>query len=92
MVQDAQSTSKLFKKYFDGVFISAGGYTPETAKQAVESGMIEAVAFGRLFISNPDLPELIGAGANLNAYNRATFYGGLDKGYTDYTFMDKKSE
>lgn len=92
LVQDAPSTSKLFKKYFDGVFISAGGYTPETAKQAVESGMIEAVAFGRLFISNPDLPERIGAGANLNVYNRATFYGGLDKGYTDYTFMDKESE
>jgi N-ethylmaleimide reductase len=80
-------TSKIFKPYFKGVFISAGGYTPDTAKQVVENGEAEAIAFGRLFIANPDLPERIKSGKHLNPYNRNTFYGGSDKGYTDYPFL-----
>ncbi len=83
---DAPNTSELFRREFGGVFISAGGYTPESAKHAVESGLVDAVAFGRLYIANPDLPERIQVGAPLNKYNRATFYGGADKGYTDYPF------
>jgi N-ethylmaleimide reductase len=42
------------------------------------------VAFGRLFIANPDLPERIRRGASLNRYDRTTFYGGDARGYTDY--------
>lgn len=84
---DMPSTSELFRKNFSGVFISAGGYAPESAKQAVESGLADAVAFGRLYIANPDLPERIRSGAALNKYNRATFYGGAEKGYTDYPFL-----
>lgn len=84
---DAPHTAELFRGKFNGTFISAGGYTPDSAKQAVESGMADAVAFGRWFISNPDLPERIRAGAEMNKYNRATFYGGAEKGYTDYPFM-----
>ncbi len=86
--QSAPCTSKLFKPYFHGAFISAGGYTPESAKQAVENGMADAIAFGRLFIANPDLPERIKEGKELNPYNRATFYGGSAQGYTDYPFLD----
>lgn len=81
-------TSKIFKPYFKGVFISAGGYTPDTAKQVVENEEAEAIAFGRLFIANPDLPERIKAGKYLNPYNRNTFYGGSAKGYTDYPFLN----
>jgi len=87
VVGDAPSTSALFRQAFDGVFISAGGYTPESAKQTVEAGLADAVAFGRLYIANPDLPERIKAGAALNPYHRATFYGGAEKGYTDYPFL-----
>lgn len=88
VAEDAPSTSRLFKKLFDGAFISAGGYTPETAKQSVEASEVDAVAFGRHYIANPDLPERILAGKTLNPYQRATFYGGAEKGYTDYAFMD----
>lgn len=87
VASDVPSASELFRKKFDGAFISAGGYTPETARHAVESGLADAVAFGRLFIANPDLPERIKTGAALNKYNRATFYGGAEKGYTDYPFL-----
>jgi N-ethylmaleimide reductase len=82
-------TSELFRKEFQGAFISAGGYTPETAQQALESGFADAVAFGRLYIANPDLPKRIKAGAPFNAYDRATFYGGAAKGYTDYPFLSE---
>jgi N-ethylmaleimide reductase len=84
---EASCTSEIFRQHFSGVFISAGGYTPETARKAVESGLADAVAFGRIYIANPDLVERIQSGAPLNPYNRATFYGGAEKGYTDYTFL-----
>ena len=56
----------------------------EDAKKAIETGEVDAVAFGRIFIANPDLPKRIKTNAPLNPYNRATFYGGNEKGYTDY--------
>jgi len=81
---DLPNTSALFRKSFKGIFISAGGYTPENAKQVAENNQVDAVAFGRLFISNPDLPERIKSGLTLTHYDRSTFYGGAEKGYTDY--------
>jgi N-ethylmaleimide reductase len=86
---DAPSTSALFKKLFKGTFISAGGYNAENAQEAVANGSVDAVAFGRLFIANPDLPERIKSGAALNKYDRNTFYGGAEKGYTDYPFLSE---
>ena len=86
---NAPSTSELFRKSFGGTFISAGGYTPESAKAAISNGQADAIAFGRYFISNPDLPERIRKGVALNPYNRATFYGGAEKGYTDYPFLSE---
>lgn len=80
----APSTSELFRKTFKNTLISAGGYDAENAKSAVSSGQVDAVAFGRLFISNPDLPERLKQTSNLNKYDRNTFYGGGEKGYTDY--------
>ncbi len=84
---DAPDVAALFTKLFGGPVISAGGYKADTALAAVESGKATAVAFGRTFIANPDLPERIRVGAELNPYNRATFYGGAAEGYTDYPFM-----
>lgn len=83
-VPNAPDAAKLFRKLFHGVLISAGGYTPETAKQAVAENVADAVAFGRLFIANPDLPKRVLLSSELNAYDRSTFYGGTEKGYTDY--------
>jgi len=82
--ENAPNTAKLFRKFFDGIFISAGGYNRDNAISAVESGLVDAVAFGRLFIANPDLPERLKLDAPLNKYNRDTFYGGAETGYTDY--------
>lgn len=84
----APDAAAAFRKAFSGVLISAGGYTPQTAQAALAQGQADAVAFGRLFIANPDLPRRIEQQAPLNAYERATFYGGGAKGYTDYPSLE----
>jgi len=84
VVTEAPETRTIFRKSFKGTLISAGGYVRDEALKAVESGTVDAVAFGRLFISNPDLPKRLELGSELNSYDRQTFYGGGEKGYTDY--------
>ena len=80
----APDAASRFKARFGGAVIAAGGFTRETAAKTVASGAADAIAFGRLFIANPDLPERFRRGAPLNRYDRATFYGGDARGYTDY--------
>jgi N-ethylmaleimide reductase len=81
---DSADNASLFRRLFAGPMISAGGYTPELAVDVVEAGRADAVAFGRMFIANPDLPERIRTGAVLNVFDRPTSYGGGAHGYTDY--------
>lgn len=88
---DAPLTADLFRQYFNGTLISAGGYDRSLALKAVEEGKADAVAFGRYFISNPDLPERLKQNAPLNPYQRATFYGGAEKGYTDYPALSAQA-
>ena len=82
--EDAPVTSELFRKVYQGQFITAGGYDQAMGEKALEEGLADAVAYGRLYISNPDLVERFQKNASLNPYNRATFYGGHEVGYTDY--------
>ena len=74
----------FFRPIFNGTIITAGGYSFETGNAAIASGHADLVAFGRLYIANPDLPERFAANAPLNTPDRTTFYGGNAKGYTDY--------
>ena len=64
------------------------GYNRELAIDAVESGKADLVAFGKLFIANPDLVERLKDETALNAPDQGTFYGGGAKGYTDYPSLD----
>jgi N-ethylmaleimide reductase len=82
--ETAIETTKLFRKSFNGVLISAGGYNPQNAKEAIEQDSADAIAFGRLYISNPDLVKRVKEKNELSKYDRTTFYGGDQKGYTDY--------
>jgi N-ethylmaleimide reductase len=72
------------KAAFPGPIVGAGAYTTEKAQRLLDAGFIDAVAFGRSYIANPDLAERLRAGADLNAPNPKTFYGGGAEGYTDY--------
>jgi N-ethylmaleimide reductase len=86
--QNVPSAMVLFRPLWRGVLITAGGFTGETAETAIAQGHADAIAFGRIFISNPDLPRRLQQGFPLTPYNRATFYGGEAAGYTDYPVHD----
>ena len=85
-----ENEKKLWSRY-SGTIIAADGFMPDTAAQYVENKWADAIAFGRNFISNPDLPQRIETDAELNPYDRDTFYGGGEKGYTDYPFLHKQN-
>ncbi len=87
--QNVPSAMVLFRPLWKGVLIAAGGFTGETANAAIAEGHADAVAFGRIFISNPDLPRRLQHGFPITPYNRATFYGGDVAGYTDYPVYDE---
>ncbi|MDN7356242.1 N-ethylmaleimide reductase [Acetobacter senegalensis] len=72
------------RRIYPGVIIGAGSYTLEKAEDMLSRGYIDAVAFGRTFLANPDLPTRFRIGAPLNSADPETFYGGAEKGYTDY--------
>lgn len=77
------------KKLFGGVYIDNEGFTKETAEKVIEAGDADAIAFGKLFIANPDLPERFAKNAPLNTPDPPTFYATGPKGYTDYPFLDQ---
>uniref|UniRef100_A0A0E0KR16 NADH:flavin oxidoreductase/NADH oxidase N-terminal domain-containing protein n=1 Tax=Oryza punctata TaxID=4537 RepID=A0A0E0KR16_ORYPU len=77
---------------FKGTFIAASGYNKDGNK-AVSTGYTDLVAYGRLFLSNPDLPRRFEIDAPLNKYNRETFYiSDPVIGYTDYPFSHQMSK
>lgn len=86
--QGAVAAERL-RKVFKGKIIGAGGFEPDTAEAAVEEGVVDAVAFGRHFVSNPDLPRRIKEGLPLTDYDRDTFYTFDSRGYTDYPFYSE---
>jgi N-ethylmaleimide reductase len=80
----------VLRKIFNGAYMANGGYTGETAEQSLRNDLSDFVAFGVPFISNPDLPERIKQGADLNEADPNTFYGGGAKGYLDYPSLDEQ--
>ncbi|HVU17888.1 MAG TPA: alkene reductase [Candidatus Didemnitutus sp.] len=72
------------KQAFGGVYIANQGFTAASAQRALEAGEADAVAWGKWFIANPDLPRRLKLGSPLNEADASTFYGGSVKGYTDY--------
>lgn len=77
-----------FRAVFRGPLMANCGYTRETAEAAITSGAADLVAFGRPYISNPDLVERFAAGAALNPdAAQSTWYAGGEKGYIDYPVM-----
>ena len=84
---NAPDNARLFRPAFSGPLISAGAYTPESGALTLDNGEADAIAFGRLFLANPDLVTRVQQGVSLNSPDRSTFYGGSARGYTDYPTM-----
>lgn len=79
-----EPTAAHFRDVFSSPIIVNGGYTEETANAVLASGHADAVAFGRLFISNPDLVARFEIGASLQEADSSTFYTPGPEGYIDY--------
>ncbi len=86
--QAPDSIGPAIKEAFGGVFIANEAFTRESAERALAEGKADAVAFGKLFIANPDLPERFAHHAPLNEWNSATFYSGGASGYVDYPALE----
>ena len=80
------------KQAFGGVYIANERFTCQTAEQAIENGEADAVAFGVMFIANPDLPKRMQLHAPLNPPRKELFYGGGPEGYTDYPFLEETDQ
>jgi N-ethylmaleimide reductase len=77
------------RKRFKGAYIGNNGYDFGLATKVLAANEADLIAFGKPFISNPDLVERLKRGAPLNPADKATFYGGGAKGYTDYPALDE---
>src|SRR6202043_583987 len=77
------------RKRFKQACVANNGYDFELATKVLAANEADLIAFGKPFISNPDLVERLQKGAPLNPFDKATFYGGGAKGYTDYPALDE---
>ncbi|TYZ13533.1 alkene reductase [Hymenobacter lutimineralis] len=85
----APAVAAHLRKIFNGAFILNGGYTQQTAEEALANNEADLIAFGVPFIANPDLVERFQQGAALNAPDFSTFYVPGDKGYIDYPSLEE---
>ncbi len=77
------------RRLWNGPYIVNGNYDDSRATRAVAEGRADFVSFGKLFLANPDLPLRFARRAPLNVPDRGSFYGGDDRGYIDYPFLDE---
>ena len=75
------------RRAYKGTYMANGGYDKARANAALASGRADLIAFGAAFLANPDLPARFAKNAPLNTPDQNTFYGGDEKGYTDYPFL-----
>jgi N-ethylmaleimide reductase len=80
------------RKRFTGAYIANNGYDFDLATKVLAADAADLIAFGKPFLANPDLVERLKRGAPLNVPDKATFYGGGAKGYTDYPAQDEKMD
>jgi N-ethylmaleimide reductase len=79
---------ETFGKLTHHTIIANCGYSKETGEAELEKGIAKLISYGTLFLANPDLPKRFELNAELNQPDNATMYGGQDKGYIDYPFLN----
>jgi len=79
-----ETLAPKIRKIFSGLLVLNSGYSQQTAEETINKGLADAISFGSLYIANPDLPERFANGITLASPDRATMYGGTEKGFTDY--------
>lgn len=86
--QDAQ-LAKLIRSKFNGTLMLNGGYDVNSGNRVLGERVADLISFGVSFLANPDLPERFRSNASLNSEDVSTFYTGEEKGYTDYSTLEK---
>jgi N-ethylmaleimide reductase len=81
---DFRALFEQLRQDWPGLYIANGGFDGPSGEQALQDGRADAIAYGRAFLANPDLPWRLAHGAPLNEPDTATLYGGTEHGYTDY--------
>jgi N-ethylmaleimide reductase len=87
-----KNVTDYFRDAYEGTIITNVNYDRKSGIKAIEDDTADLVAYARLFLANPDLPERFAEDAKLNKPDSDTFYGGDEEGYTDYPFMEEKEE
>jgi N-ethylmaleimide reductase len=77
------------RNLWNGPYIVNGNYDYSRAMKVIADGRADFVSFGKLFLANPDLPLRFARSAPLNVPDRGSFYGGDDRGYIDYPFLEE---
>ena len=89
---DTGLDAAFFRRIYQGTLMVNGDYNREKGNAVLQSGNADLISFGRTFIANPDLPKRLALNASLNEPDPETFYGGGEKGYTDYPSLELVSE
>lgn len=90
-VPEHERITPRLREVFRGPLMVNGGYDAASGHRAIASGRADLVSFGVPFLANPDLPRRFAIGARLNAPDSSTFYGGDERGYTDYPFLESST-
>lgn len=83
-----KEVAKYFRPFYHGTLMTCGNFTQEKGNHYLREGWADLIAYGRLFIANPDLPKRFELKAPLNQPDADTFYTSGERGYTDYPFID----
>lgn len=90
MTKERNVDYRALRNKFDGVYMANNAYDKQRAEQALANGDADLVAFGVPYLANPDLVYRYQHDLPLNEADQDTFYGGDEKGYTDYSFAEEK--
>lgn len=86
----ADDEIKLFGSMSKNTLIANTAYTRETGEAELDKGIAKLISYGSKFLANPDLPKRFELNAELNQPDRMTMFGGGEKGYIDYPFLEEK--
>ncbi|MEQ6885606.1 alkene reductase [Salicola sp. Rm-C-2C1-2] len=84
-----ESVIEAIREEFSGSYIGNGAYSRDEAIERINGGRCDLASFGRPIIANPDLVERFSRNAALNEWDHSTFYGGDERGYTDYPTLEE---
>jgi N-ethylmaleimide reductase len=89
---DGVVASKFLRQIYKGTILAAGGFSGESAEEILVKGDADLVAIGRMFTSNPDLPNRLKNGYPLADYDRSAFWGGTERSYTDFMHTKRRRQ